>query len=154
MPRGVQRSKGQMLTHRRTIAELLLEGWSYSEIAKKLGVDPKTVSNDVRALTDYWKEQALADIDKLKGVMLARLDFVQSRAWESFYLSQGIKDGVIPSTLLPGDPQFLNLVLRSIQAQSKVLGFETSGHGGDRDLFSPAQLKVLAESMAKDELNA
>lgn len=71
-----------------TVSHHYVRGMTQVEIAKLVGTTQKTVSEDLKALRAKWLESALVDFNERKGIELAKIDAIESTAWEEFVKSQ------------------------------------------------------------------
>lgn len=88
MATGKRRSKSQIARDRKRVAELYLKGWLQVEIADELKIDQSTVSRDLSALLEEWKESALVDVDELKAQELAKINVLENEYWGAWKKSQ------------------------------------------------------------------
>lgn len=84
-----KRAEARMTERMSRVSRLYLQGMTYGEIAKEVGVSPTTVGNDMEAVREGWLESALMDFDKRKAQEMAKLDRLEQRAWEAFERSIG-----------------------------------------------------------------
>lgn len=61
--------------------ELRLQGKFDWEIAEVLGVDRRTVQQDVRAVRDAWAASAIVDMDLLKAEEIAKINYLERQQW-------------------------------------------------------------------------
>jgi hypothetical protein len=59
------------------VASMLASHYTYREIAARLGVVSSTVSEDVRAIREQWRERATADYGSVLGEEMAKLDLLE-----------------------------------------------------------------------------
>ena len=75
------------IEHRRSrVADLALKGWTQVDIALELSVSQATVSNDIKACRQEWKEQRIRDTDAVIDEESRRLLMVLREAlsgWEA-----------------------------------------------------------------------
>jgi hypothetical protein len=85
-------SKTEMLgiaERRAKVAALLAEGKRQFEIARLLGLNKMTVSCDIKAIEQEWRDAALLDFDEARGIQIARLEHLYAkttRQWEKSML--------------------------------------------------------------------
>jgi hypothetical protein len=100
-------------------ARLYLEGLTQQEIAEVVGVSQQQVSDDLAEVRQRWSASAVDALAERRAFELAKIDNLERVAWEAFYASQTERaDG----SLSPGDPRFLDKVLRCVMARVKILG--------------------------------
>lgn len=87
MPRDSERSASMSylkaaITERQTeVAALARSHYSAIEIAKRLGVTPRTVSNDLAVLRAQWRERREVDTDEWVASELERLAVAERAIW-------------------------------------------------------------------------
>lgn len=114
------------------MAKLHLEGRSQEEIAAQIGVSQPTVSRDIDAVLQEWRESAKSDIADRTAEELAGLKLLRSQVWAAWHRSVGEhiktvdgKDGVTTTTEeLAGDPRYLDVWLRAGERLSRLLGMD------------------------------
>ncbi|MBD1845327.1 hypothetical protein H6F89_18330 [Cyanobacteria bacterium FACHB-63] len=175
-----KRPKIQRDRDRATVAELRLKGWTQQQIADYLELDQSTISRDLKALEERWKESSLRDFDAERGMQLDRLDLLEREYWSAWERSQESKETSIREQLRNaiadeqgttagsgrvrmstrteekiGDPQFLNGIGKVISERSKLLGLYPDGH---RDRSAEDNLKgylqYLSEKQDKPDASA
>jgi hypothetical protein len=63
---------------RRTeVAPLVLAHFSYRQIAERLGVAPSTISEDVKAMREQWRQRSSADYGTFLAEETAKLDLLE-----------------------------------------------------------------------------
>jgi hypothetical protein len=70
---------------RAKVAELLKRGLRQYQIVDALGLNKLTVSRDIKAIEQEWRDAALLDFDAAKGLQIARLDHLYGKLcidWE------------------------------------------------------------------------
>ena len=72
---------------RAKVSRLYVRGVSQTTIAKNLKVSTATVQSDLKALLQYWKEQAIADLEERKAEELAKLNHLEEIAWQAWDMS-------------------------------------------------------------------
>lgn len=81
-PRG-QGIQLETAARRRQVVALLLAGATQAEAARALGVEPTTLSNDVAAIRQQWREEHSGDIEALVQQEVARLNRLQMTHWDN-----------------------------------------------------------------------
>lgn len=72
-------------SRRRQVAALYLQGLTQAEIADRVGVCQKTVSNDLAAVRAQWQAARTADFDSVVCEQLARIDAAEAFAWQQLH---------------------------------------------------------------------
>lgn len=85
-------------------AELRLRGKSQLEIATQLGVSQKTISLDLAKIDEDAIERAAGSADLHRAREIAKLDFVERLAFESYWISR--QDSVTKKTVVERAPQW------------------------------------------------
>ena len=71
---------------RRTlVAGLVLSKTPKGEIAKQLGVDPRTITRDIRYLEALWQKELVEDLVKQLALELATINKMEQIAWGRYY---------------------------------------------------------------------
>src|SRR5579859_5516027 len=109
---------------RRDVANLALKGWTQAAIARQLQVPQGTVSRDLAAMREFWREFPVYDFDKIRLEQLQKIDLVEAEAWAAWQRSQEQKrsaaitrgkTGEQSRTSLQdqyGDPRYLREIAR------------------------------------------
>jgi hypothetical protein len=135
MPKGKSTHAKLVDARRRGVAMLLLRGMTEREIEENLPelkepiLNPHTgkpysqpqIHRDIAFLTAQWKERAAEDIDTKKALHLAELKEVRRRGWQT---SQ------------------LNVVMRSLEHEARVLGLLDGGASEDLSQKMRAYLDI------------
>lgn len=148
-----KRPKIQRDRDRATVAELRLKGWSQQQIADYLEVDQSTVSRDLKALEQQWKETALRDFALDRAMTLEKLRLAEKEYWDAWQRSQASKETSVREQLRnaiasqedgltagggrvkistkteqkTGEAVFLNGVVKCVELQAKLLGLFPEG---------------------------
>lgn len=85
---GKRRSPAQVTRDRRRIADLYLRGWLQADIAAELKIDQSTVSRDLSALQEEWRQSTLVDLNEAKSKELAKVDQLEREYWEAWERSK------------------------------------------------------------------
>ena len=80
MARGVNQEAVKIEERRRKVLQLYLRHQTQAEIGRVLGVDQKTISNDIAAIRAGWKEANTFDFDAIKQREAAELDEMEAEA--------------------------------------------------------------------------
>ena len=138
---GKRRDASQIARDRRRMADLYLQGWLQADIAAELGVDPSTVSRDLKALQAEWLQSALVDFDAAKAAELAKIDRLEREYWhawkrscedaetatEKFTGNEKSPSRIEKSKRVEGqagDPRFLTGIQWCIERRCKILGID------------------------------
>lgn len=139
------RTKTSAKERRVIVADMYLTGYSQPQIAEELGISQPTVSRDLTAIRKQWQREAVDSFDIVQKRELARIDKIESEAWEAWRRSIGIsrsetttveggtpdKKGVVSAKStkkvvrtdnLVGDPRFLDQVKWCIEQRLKIYG--------------------------------
>lgn len=153
---------------RAEVARLYLRGWTQTRIAEFIGVAQPTVSKDLKALQQAWRDAALRDFDEAKARELARLDEVEREAWDAYQrtvgehvirtegVTAGPNGGPYEKSVtedLAGNPAFLNIVTTCIERRCKLLGIDAPQkiEQGEPGSFAalPASTREALEAQAR-----
>lgn len=148
----MRRSKSQIARDRRKIANLYLQGRIQADIGEELDINQSTVSRDLQALQEEWKNSSLIDIDEAKAKELAKVDRLEREYWDAWErscldeetkrlegtLAAGEEKGkttkqVVTRKGQAGDPRFLTGIQWCIERRCKILGIDAPAkqeHGG------------------------
>jgi hypothetical protein len=125
-----------ILQRRMQVAELLLKGLTQAAIAQKLGVKQPTVCDDLIHIRKLWQESQIRDFDAERTLQVERLRQVSREAWAGYERSQQPAQmatvngdngsGKAKRTVRHqyGDPRFLDIVLKSIEAERQLMGLD------------------------------
>ncbi len=109
------RNDPTILQRLQTVEALHLKGHTNVYVAGKLGVDEKTVRNDLKRIQQLWRERVGQDIEQQKERSVAVYRQVQSEAWESL---ENAKDTSMVK------PTYLNAIKNAEDSITKILGLE------------------------------
>ena len=70
------------------ISRLLVQGYNYTEIAKRVGVNFTTVSKQVSELREEWERQSNEDYKYLQERELRDLNLQESELWDAWEKSK------------------------------------------------------------------
>lgn len=135
-----------MLSRRTKVAALALRGITNQfDICERLGMDRSqnsTISRDLKAIREEWKQSAVRDFDEAKGKELARLDAVEREAWEAWERSKVQRETTrtkrrtgdtlsdeaeLKKESRDGDPRFLAMVIDCVDKRCELLGLVVKG---------------------------
>jgi predicted transcriptional regulator len=163
---GRNKRETTAIAHRRqAVADLYLQGWTQTAIAKQLGAAQSTVSADLKAIEAQWRESAVRDFDIVRGVELRKLERIEREAWEAWERTKKPAQSAVMTTdgeqqktqktvkEQHGDPRFLEAIQRCIASRRALLGLDapvrvapTSPDGEQAyHLYVMAELMKLAE---------
>jgi hypothetical protein len=138
-------SEAERDARRRTVADLLLDGRSQAEIARTLDWSTATISRDVDAVREEWRERRVADLGAHVEAQLARLRRIEREAWGAWADSRAPKrrertktteEGVERVAWIEeqnGDPRFLRIALKAAEERRELMRLHEVGHEGADD---------------------
>jgi Helix-turn-helix domain len=165
------RSKGKRERDLNLIADLYVQKVPQAEIAKAVGLSQGTVSTEIKRLIEFWKEQRLDDLDKIKLEQLHRIDRMERELWEAWNKSKRSGKRTITKSkagefsgsvqqdkywsaksveedVIAGDMQYMHGIQWCVQERNKIIG-----------LYAPKKLAATdptgmfeARSSARDEI--
>lgn len=138
-----------MLERQEKVSDLYRQGLPLHEIAKSVGVSGVTVSSDMKAVRDRYKERANRSYADWLEEELAKLDLLEKLAYEDYERSRETKvrtkikrrpskrdvdNGADPDDFIlsqtidvqerrAGDPRFLEIIKDCSTKRMKLLGF-------------------------------
>lgn len=86
--RDYKLEEAMLAARRRRVAELYLKAMPMWEIAQQLNVSAPTISRDLKALIQEWREGALFDFTDAKAKELAKLDRLEREYWDAWEKSK------------------------------------------------------------------
>jgi len=133
------------------VARLYLSGKTQPEIAEEFGVNQSTISRDLKAIQQTWREAAIRDFDEARGQELAKLDNLELTYWQAWERSLGdfkvetskarlnrqssgegdprqSTEKTVKTEERNGDPRYLQGVLSCIDRRVKLLGLDAPEH--------------------------
>ena len=129
-------TKTGLLERRREVANYALKGWTQAAIARNMRIPPGTVSRDLAATREFWREFPINDFHKARLEQLQKIDLVEAEAWAAWQRSQEPqrsaslthgKTGEQSRSSLKhefGDPRFLGEVTRCVAQRSSLIGLK------------------------------
>lgn len=130
-----QNNKSIISERRKQVAELYLQGWWQTEIAKEVKVTQQCVSQDLSVLRRLWQQSAMVNIDKIKAKELAKIDRLESEYWTAWDKSKTDYQRVISKKIgnihaektlqdivLSGDARFLQGIQWCINKRCEIFG--------------------------------
>ena len=125
------------IEHRRSrVINLYLKGWTQVDIALELSVSQATVSNDIKACRQEWKEQRIRDTDAVIDEESRRLLMVLREALSGWEASKQPVETTKVSQLgdrrkvekvvrqRSGDSRFLKVALDALLKRCELLGID------------------------------
>lgn len=148
---------------RREVAKLYTQYKSQQEIADILGVSQSTVSQDIAAVKEYWREEAAGEYDKRLAEELLRLATIEDEARRAWELSSTVfrarpKEGMVPVGRRAGDVSFLTEARKCVETRLRILGAlapknkDKDGNGGNTtvNIFDLLLTVVQSSSQPKE----
>lgn len=139
-------------------ARLYLQGWSQVRIAEKVGVSQPQISLDLKEIRKRWLESSIRDFDQVKAEELAKIDKLESTAWEAWERSVGDRTVTTYKTgvngkgevdelterkeKLNGDPRYLTIVENCILRRCKIFGIDAEVKAQDINFAIAAVVKA------------
>jgi hypothetical protein len=129
-----RQARPRVAARRRDVASLALKGWTQAAIARQLQIPQGTVSRDLAAMREFWREFPVYDFDKIRLEQLQKIDLVEAEAWAAWQRSQGRrhtawltrgKTGETTRTTSQdqfGDPRYLREVARCVEQRYEMIG--------------------------------
>jgi hypothetical protein len=126
----------ELARRRENVADLYIQGWTQTAIAKQVGVSQGTISTDLKAIQKAWCESAVRNFDTLRERELKKLDRLEREAWAAWERSQKpAQSAVIHSdgngqktqkrvAEQCGDPRYLEQVHKCIVSRRALLGLD------------------------------
>lgn len=135
MPGTYQESR--VAARRQEVAARYVRGEYQSQIAKDLHITQQQISLDLKAIRAEWLKSSLRDFDALKAEQLAKVDAIESAAWQGWErslqprevtvteASEGTRPGrkaTMRKEGQGGDPRFLQVIQKAIDQRCQILG--------------------------------
>lgn len=135
MPR--KRNKTTRELNRVQAIRLYCEGFTQYDIAQELGITQQQVSADIAVVRRRWAKASLEHMDRIKSMLLAKIDDVEHKATLGWEKSLGDKTTRIHETVesehgsvkrgkrienRDGNPKFLDIMLKCIAQRANILG--------------------------------
>ena len=129
-------TRTRLRERRREVANYALKGWTQAAIARHMNIPPATVSRDLAAMREFWREFPIYDFHKARLEQLQKVDLVEAEAWAAWQRSQEPqrsaslsqrKTGEQSRSSLKhqfGDPRFLGEVTRCIAQRCSLIGLK------------------------------
>ena len=71
-------ARAKLYERRRQVANYHLKGWTQAAIGRRLGIPQGTVSRDLAAIREFWREFPVYDVDKVRLEELQKIDLVEA----------------------------------------------------------------------------
>lgn len=129
------------------IAKQYLQGIPQARIAKELGISQPQICADLKVIRSRWRESSIRDFDVAKSEELAKIDLVETQAWEAWEESKKLKTTTTKKTgttpkgdvdLIDrkaekqvGNPVFLNVVMSCITKRCQIMGLDSELKAAD-----------------------
>jgi transposase len=84
MPSRRAQEQFEIAKRREVVSKLYLQGKSQLAISEIVGVVPKTVFNDLKALREQWRQNAAANFSELQSRELAKIDLIEQECWDQW----------------------------------------------------------------------
>ena len=81
-------TRSKLCERRREVANLALKGWTQAAIARHMHLPQATVSRDLAAMREFWREFPVYDFDRARLEQLQKIDLVEAEAWAAWQRSQ------------------------------------------------------------------
>ena len=162
----------ELAQRRQRVAELYIRNRYQHEIAAELGCSQSTISRDIDAIEQDWRESAVSDMECRKAKELAAIDEVQRELWAAWKRSQAdhevetTEDGLTQQGAFTkttkkredqvGDPAFMAGIQRCIEQRCKLLGLNAPDKHAltDPDGKAWSFVDILKHAAANDEAKA
>ena len=63
-------TRAKLYERRREVANYALKGWTQAAIARHMHIPPATVSRDLAAMREFWREFSVYDFDSPAGLVV------------------------------------------------------------------------------------
>jgi hypothetical protein len=129
-------TRGKLYERRREVANYALKGWTPAAIARHMHIPPATVSRDLAAMREFWREFPVYDFDRARLEQLQKIDLVEAEAWaawqrsqepqRSAWLTHGKAGEQSRSSLKHqhGDPRYLREIARCVAQRYEMIGVQ------------------------------
>lgn len=86
---GPTRTETQREADRVRVASLYCQGLSHAAIAAEIGVTRQQITHDLKLIRQDWLDSSIRDFDEAKATELAKIDHLESIAWDAWFRSGG-----------------------------------------------------------------
>ena len=107
----------KLAQRRAAVAEQYLTGGRQWEIAEKLGIDPGTVSRDLKLIHTAWAASALNDVNTARARELDKIDQLERMYWNAWLRSCEDKESTTTEKATGGETDRLKAA-RKLEGQS------------------------------------
>ena len=156
MPVG-RRKPLEVAQRREQVADLYLQSWTQMAIAEHFGVAQSTISADLKAIQETWRQSAVRDFDSLRAIELQKLDRLEREAWAAWERSKKPHQAAVVrehsgqqsthKTLQQrvGDPRYLDQINKCIIQRRALLGLDLILTAPETDTDDSVPLEVRRE---------
>jgi hypothetical protein len=134
-----KRSKAQRENDLALIAELSLQGWTIRKIGEYLELHPSVIHRDLDEIKSRWKAESIESHQLYVSKELHRFSILESELWDGWQHSKQPKQLTLEEQMnsavgdagkvktqtrtesRPGDPRYLEAVLKVIEQRSRLL---------------------------------
>src|SRR5260370_35332470 len=81
-------TRSKLYERRREVANYAIKGWTQAAIARQMHIPEATVSRDLAAMREFWREFPVYDFDSARLEQLQTVDLVQAEARAAWPRSQ------------------------------------------------------------------
>src|SRR6266700_5552163 len=74
-------TRSKLYERRREVANYALKGWTQAAIARQMRIPEASVSRDLAAMREFWREFPVYDFDRARLEQLQKIDLVEADAW-------------------------------------------------------------------------
>jgi hypothetical protein len=137
---GKPRNKTERAHDQQEVMRLKLAGYTFKQIAERLGISETTITKDLREIEQLWREQSVEELSIQRRQQIECLDAIYMAAHQA-WTSQAGTDGK-----KAGDPKYLNVMSRVVEQRTKILGLAPKETATAVPIvFSPEQMAVLSK---------
>jgi transposase len=164
---GQRRNASEVERDRRLIATYYLQGHTQAEIAEEVKLSQATVSRDLKAIQEQWRQASILEINEAKARELAKIDLLEREYWVAWERSlddlqsktikaRGTKEEgkpyeqTIHTSDSNGDPRYLAGIQWCIERRCQILGIDAPRkfeHGGKDG--KPIAITFTADDLAQ-----
>jgi hypothetical protein len=159
-----KRQPDEVERDRELIAKLYIQGKKQSAIAEiisaqyKFSVTQQQISLDLGVIRKRWLESSVRDFDAAKSEQLAKIDHMESEAWDAWEKSKGkhrqvttkkgingkgeIDETTVKVEDLIGNPAYMNIIDRCIERRCRLLGLDAELRYTDVNLAIAAVIRA------------
>ena len=131
-----RKEKVALAKRRHQVGELYVQGHKQLAIGQQIGVSQQTVSNDLKAIQNQWRNSSVRDFDAVRDKELEKLDRIERECWAAWERSQKPAQSAVVSNggdrqktqktvkEQHGDPRYLEQILKCISSRRALLGLD------------------------------